>query len=80
MINPDALISHLLDESHLIFRDSCRRFAEREIKPHAVEWEEAESFPIELYRKAGDAGIMGPGMPEEYGGGGGDMLHSLLAT
>jgi acyl-CoA dehydrogenase len=43
-----------------------------------VEWEEAESFPRELYREAAEAGILGVSFPEEYGGGGGDVLHSVI--
>lgn len=74
------LIDHLLDESHQLFRDTCVRFARREILPHAEAWEEAESFPRELYARAGAAGILGAELPEAYGGGGGDLLHALVGT
>ena len=36
---------NFLDDTHRLTRDTCRRFAEREIAPHAHEWEEAEIFP-----------------------------------
>ncbi|MCA9669392.1 MAG: acyl-CoA dehydrogenase family protein [Myxococcales bacterium] len=74
------LVKPFLDESHELFRESCTRFAEREIKPYAYEWEEAEGFPRELYFKAAKAGILGASMPEAYGGGGGDVLHGLVMT
>jgi acyl-CoA dehydrogenase len=50
------------------FRDGARRFVEREIAPFASAWDEAETFPRELYRKAAQAGLIGIGYPEEYGG------------
>jgi acyl-CoA dehydrogenase len=55
-------------EEHRIFRDSIRRFVEKEIKPHVEEWEEKEEFPLELYKKTADAGFLGLEYPEEYGG------------
>lgn len=66
------------DESHELFRASCRRFAEEKIAPFCYEWEEAGEFPRELYRDAARAGILGAGYPEELGGGGGDFLHGLV--
>jgi len=55
-------------QDHNIFRDSVRRFVEKEIKPHIEVWEDEELFPIELYRKAADAGFLGLEYPEAYGG------------
>ena len=49
----------------------CRRFAETEIALRAADWEEEGLFPRDLYRKAGDAGIIGIGFEEGIGGGGG---------
>ena len=46
---------------HEIFRDAVRRFVEREIMPHVDQWDEAEEFPRELYRKASAAGLLGEG-------------------
>ncbi|MBX9914671.1 MAG: acyl-CoA dehydrogenase family protein, partial [Pseudomonadaceae bacterium] len=56
------------DTNHQLLRDSVRRFVEREILPFVAEWEEEESFPRELYAKAGAAGILGIGYPEAFGG------------
>jgi acyl-CoA dehydrogenase len=67
-----------LDESHELYRKTCLRFAREKIEPYVVEWEEAGTFPRELYREAADAGILGVSFPEDYGGGGGDLLHSMI--
>jgi acyl-CoA dehydrogenase len=65
---------------HLDFRETVRRFVAREIAPHVAAWDEAESFPRELYRRAADVGLLGMGYPEEYGGIGGiDTFHRLIA-
>ncbi|HEX2572465.1 MAG TPA: acyl-CoA dehydrogenase family protein [Polyangia bacterium] len=74
-----TFFDNFLDDTHRLLYDTCRRFAEREIAPHALEWEEAESFPRELYKKAAEAGIHGVGFPEEMGGAGGGPLHMVMA-
>ena len=48
----------------------CRDFAAREIKPKMMEWDESQEFPIELFKKMGEIGLMGVLVPEEYGGSG----------
>ncbi|MFZ5781792.1 MAG: acyl-CoA dehydrogenase family protein [Pseudomonadota bacterium] len=60
--------SPFYSEEHEAFRGTVRRFVEREIMPHVDEWDEAEEFPRELYRKAASAGLLQLGFPEEYGG------------
>ncbi|MEW6261571.1 MAG: acyl-CoA dehydrogenase family protein [Thermodesulfobacteriota bacterium] len=67
------------DESHRILRQTLAKFVEKEIKPHVEEWEEAGGFPRELYRRAGEVGLLGVGYPEEYGGSGGDVFHMIVA-
>ncbi len=64
---------------HEALRVQARRFAEREIAPFASAWDEACEFPRELYKKAADAGILGLGYPEAYGGAGGDLSHAMAA-
>jgi acyl-CoA dehydrogenase len=66
-------------EDHAAIRASARRFAQSHIAPFGAEWEEAEEFPIELYRTAAAAGITGVGYPEAIGGQGGDLGHVLVA-
>ncbi|MDR8364338.1 acyl-CoA dehydrogenase family protein [Pseudomonas sp. JL3] len=69
------------DPSHQLVRDSVRRFVEREILPDIDQWEEAESFPRELYLKAGEAGILGIGYPEAFGGSHeGDVFAKIAAS
>ena len=69
------------DPSHQMVRDSVRRFVEREILPDIDQWEEAESFPRELYLKAGAAGILGIGYPEALGGSHeGDLFAKIAAS
>ncbi|EJM22113.1 acyl-CoA dehydrogenase [Pseudomonas sp. GM18] len=69
------------DPSHQLVRDSVRRFVEREILPDIDQWEEAESFPRELYLKAGAAGILGVGYPEALGGSHeGDVFAKIAAS
>jgi acyl-CoA dehydrogenase len=69
-----------LGDEHELFRQTCLRFADQEIAPHVTEWEEAGEFPRELYAKAAQAGLLGIGLPEEYGGSGGDALHAVIRT
>ena len=57
-----------LTAEHEAWRETVRRFVEREIMPQAAAWDEAGEFPRELYRKAAAAGLLGLGFPEEYGG------------
>lgn len=69
------------DDSHRLVRDSVRRFVEREILPHVADWEEAEEFPRELYRQAGEAGILGIGYAESLGGSHeGDLFAKVAAS
>ena len=74
----DALFTGWFDESHDAYREVCRSFTQAEIAPHAEAWEEAGTFPRQLYRQAADAGILAPAFPEALGGGGGDVFHSVV--
>jgi acyl-CoA dehydrogenase len=66
---------------HLDLRETLRRFVAREITPHAADWDEAGTFPRELYRKAAEVGLLGLGFPEAYGGVPGiDYFHRLVAS
>ena len=67
-------------DEHAVLREQVRRFATTEIQPHAHAWEEAGSFPRQLYRRAAEAGVLGIGYPEELGGVGGDVTHMLVAA
>ena len=59
-------------------RKTVRAFAEREVLPHVDDWERIGELPRELHRRAGDAGLLGAGLPESVGGGGGDGVDSVI--
>ena len=65
-------------EERLALRETTTRFAEREILPYLDEWEATGLIPRELHLKAGELGLLGVPFPEEVGGGGGDMIDSLV--
>jgi len=62
------------------FRDAVRAFVAREIAPYVNEWDEAQAFPRELYRKAAAIGLLGIGYPEHLGGSEVDLSWRLVAT
>src|SRR5260221_11729735 len=68
-----------LNEEQLAIRETCREFAEQEIKPLAEEMDRTAAFPYELMRKMGELGLLGLPFPEEYGGAGGDFLSYCIA-
>jgi len=59
-----------LSEEQLQVKYSVREFAESEIRPHVMEWDEAQHFPDELRPKLAELGLMGVLFPEQYGGAG----------
>jgi acyl-CoA dehydrogenase len=65
----------IFQDHHEAFRRSTRHFFQKEIEPNVRQWEKDGFFPAELFKKAGQAGLLCAGIPEEYGGGGGDFLH-----
>jgi acyl-CoA dehydrogenase len=65
---------------HIAFRDTVRRFVEREIEPYAHIWDEAGEFPRALYEKAARIGLLGLGFPEEYGGTEADRFMWIIAV
>lgn len=59
-----------LTAEQLQVKHSVREFAEAEIGPHVLEWDETQHFPVELLPKLAELGLMGVIFPEEYGGAG----------
>ena len=59
-----------LSEEQQQIKYSVREFAEREIKPHVMEWDESQHFPDELRPQLAELGLMGVLFPEQYGGAG----------
>ncbi len=68
----------LFSEEHELYRDQVRRFIEREISPHHAKWERDHIVPRSVWLAAGEAGLLCPAIPDDYGGGGGDRLHSAI--
>ncbi len=66
------------NEEHAMFREALRAFVEKELRPHADEWEEAGIFPAELFRTFGKLGYLGLRFPEEYGGQGLDYWYTAI--
>jgi len=58
------------NETQAMIAQSIRDFAEQHIRPHIMEWDEAQIFPVDLFKKLGEMGYMGVLVPEEYGGSG----------
>ena len=69
-----------LSADHELFRDSVRAFVAAEIAPNVNAWDEAQTFPRELYRRAAHIGLLGLGYPEQYGGTPADTWFRLIAT
>jgi acyl-CoA dehydrogenase len=67
-------------DEHRIFRQTLRKYLEKEVTPHAEEWEEAGIVPREAWKKMGEQGFLCTAVPEEYGGAGGDFLYSVIVT
>jgi alkylation response protein AidB-like acyl-CoA dehydrogenase len=67
----------LYNENHLQFRDTVRRFLEKEVAPHHARWEEQGYVDREVWLKAGEAGLLCTSMPEAYGGADADKLYSV---
>jgi alkylation response protein AidB-like acyl-CoA dehydrogenase len=65
-------------DEHEQLRASARGFIERELAPHAREWEDEEWFPNEVFPKLAAQGLLGLKYPEELGGQGGDYLHEAV--
>lgn len=68
----------LFSSDHEQFRQSVRRFVEAEMVPHHEAWEDAGIVPREVWRRAGEMGMLCCSLPEEYGGAGADWLYDVV--
>ena len=57
-------------ENQKMIAQMAKDFAEKEIRPNLMNWDESQEFPRDLFRKAGELGMMGVLVPEQYGGSG----------
>lgn len=74
------MLQTFFTEDHDIFRKSVRNYVEKELQPHADQWEEDHDFPNHVYKQMGDLGFLGAGYPEEKGGSGGDYWHTAVVV
>ncbi len=58
------------NENQQMIADMIKKFGEENIKPKMMEWDESQEFPIEVFKKLGELGLMGVLVPEQYGGSG----------
>ena len=72
------MLQTFFTEEHEIFRKTLREFVARELLPYVNEWERAEEFPREVFKKCGQLGFLGASHPEDVGGGGGDWWYSVV--
>ncbi len=63
---------------HELFRDTVRHFLETEIVPYHEAWEEVQLVPREAWLKAGETGLLGTSIGEEYGGSGAGFLFDAV--
>ena len=68
-----------LNDEQLQLKKSVREFAEREIAPHVMEWDEASKFPLETVKELGKLGLLGTIFPPEYGGAGMGYVEYVTA-
>lgn len=69
-----------LSEQHDLLRKTVREFCEREVRPHARQWDKAERFPSEIVPRLAELGLLGIRIPEEYGGSGLDTQAYALCV
>lgn len=67
------------NENQKMIADMCRDFAEKNIRPKMMEWDESQEFPIPLFKQMGELGLMGMLVPQQYGGAGLSYLEYVTA-
>ncbi|NOV26586.1 acyl-CoA dehydrogenase [Cupriavidus necator] len=69
-----------MNEDLAMFQDTVRRFVERELAPNEARWAEQGYIDRDMWRRAGQIGLLCASIPEEYGGGGGTFAHEAIIT
>lgn len=73
------MISFVETDNQKMIAQTIKDFGAKEMRPHTMTWDEAQTFPIELFRKMGDLGLMGVMVPEKYNGSGFGYLEYITA-
>ncbi len=74
------MMDYQLNEQQIMIRDLCRQIAQEKIAPLAAEYDKTEEFPWPIVKALAQADIFGVSIPEEYGGLGGGVLETCIAT
>lgn len=64
------MLSFQETDNQIMIAQTIKDFGAKEMRPYIMEWDEAQIFPIELFRKMGELGLMGIMVPEKYNGSG----------
>jgi alkylation response protein AidB-like acyl-CoA dehydrogenase len=67
-------------ENQKMMAEMIRDFCEREIRPNIMKWDESQEFPVEVFKKLGELGLMGCLVPEQYGGSGMDYFEYVTVV
>jgi alkylation response protein AidB-like acyl-CoA dehydrogenase len=76
----DATMEFTLSENQNMIAEMIRRFGDEHIRPYMMEWDEAQKFPVECFKKLGELGLMGVLVPVEYGGAGFGYLEYVTVV
>ena len=68
--NTSTKMDFTLTENQKMIAETIRRFADTHIRPQMMKWDEEQIFPVELFKKMGELGLMGILVPTEYNGAG----------
>src|SRR3954468_18188093 len=68
----------VFSEEHEAFRRTVRNFLQSEVVPHYASWEDQGFTPADIWRRAGEVGLLGTSIAEEYGGAGGDFRFDAI--
>jgi alkylation response protein AidB-like acyl-CoA dehydrogenase len=68
----------MFTHDHELYRSNVARFITEKIEPSHAKWEEDGLIPRDIWKSAGQAGLLLPSIPDTYGGGGGDFLYSAV--
>jgi acyl-CoA dehydrogenase len=74
----ESHISPWMDAELELYRDNVRRFIKAEVVPYQQKWRDQHYVDREVWRKAGELGLLLADVPEEYGGGGGTFAHMAV--